>query len=35
MEVHNYRMKSVKYLEAVVTTSAGRRDFIDKQHELE
>lgn len=28
-------MKAVKYLEAVVTTSAARDDFGDKQHELE
>lgn len=35
LEVHNYRMKAVKYLEAVVTTSAARDDFGDKQHELE
>merc|ERR1712166_786905 len=35
LEVYNYRLRAVKCLEAVVTTSAVRTDFGDKQHELE
>mmetsp|Transcript_13381 Transcript_13381/g.20917 ORF Transcript_13381/g.20917 Transcript_13381/m.20917 type:complete len:212 (+) Transcript_13381:433-1068(+) len=34
LEVFNYRVKSLKFLESVVTACTARSDFNDKQHEI-
>ena len=34
LEVHNYRVRATKYLDAAVEVAAAQVEFQDKQHEL-